>query len=52
MVKIAENAPVYEAIKKMAANRIGALAVTSSGDTNTIIGMPFFDNRSFTLPAI
>eukprot|EP00596_Hydrurales_sp_CCMP1899_P009247 CAMPEP_0119050942 /NCGR_PEP_ID=MMETSP1177-20130426/72719_1 /TAXON_ID=2985 /ORGANISM="Ochromonas sp, Strain CCMP1899" /LENGTH=158 /DNA_ID=CAMNT_0007029969 /DNA_START=131 /DNA_END=607 /DNA_ORIENTATION=+ len=37
--KITENAPVYDAIKKMAANRVGALAVTSSGDTETIIGI-------------
>jgi CBS domain-containing protein len=37
--KIAENLPVYDAIQRMAANRIGALAVTSSGDINTIIGI-------------
>jgi CBS domain-containing protein len=36
--KIAENLPVYDAVKRMAANRIGALAVTSSVD-NTIIGI-------------
>jgi CBS domain-containing protein len=37
--KIAESAPVYDAIKIMTAHRVGALAVTSSGDTNTIIGI-------------
>ena len=37
--KIAEDVPVYEAIKRMAANRIGALAVTSASDTEKIIGI-------------
>ena len=37
--KIAEDVPVYEAIKRMAANRIGALAVTATSDSTKIIGI-------------
>ena len=37
--KIAEDVPVYEAIKRMAANRIGALAVTAAADSTKIIGI-------------
>ncbi len=37
--KIREDAPVFEAIQRMAAHRIGALAVTSATDPKTVIGV-------------
>ena len=37
--KIAENSTVYDAVKRMSAHRVGALAVTSSNDSDKIIGI-------------
>lgn len=37
--KISENSTVYDAVKRMSAHRVGALAVTSSSDNDKIIGI-------------